>query len=144
MTRREVSLRARATKPAIKIDSSVGFVLDLMEELGLDGSVSVEVCSMRKIAEFNLRFRHESGPTDVLAFEDGEADETGLRHLGDILICAKIAEANGKVRGHSFDEEFRRLMLHGLLHLAGYDHETDEGRMARKERGICAKLGLPE
>jgi len=139
-----VSLRVRTKEAVIQVDSSVGFLLDLMEELGLHGSVSVEVCCPKRIAGLNLRFRHKRGPTDVLAFEDGEADETGLCHLGDILICAKIAEANGEARGHSFEKELQRLMLHGLLHLAGYDHETDKGRMARRERSLCRKLELPE
>lgn len=144
MTRREVSLRARTKKPAIKADPLVGFMLDLMQELNVAGSVSVEIRSESGISALNSRFRHRNGPTDVLAFVDGEADETGLCHLGDIVICAKLAQANGKALGHSFEEELRRLMLHGLLHLCGYDHETDNGRMARKERALCRKIGLPE
>jgi probable rRNA maturation factor len=142
--RREVSLRARIKKPAIKAEPLVGFMLDLMRELDVSGSVSVEIRSESAISALNSRYRHRKGPTDVLAFADGEADETGLCHLGDIVICAKVAKANARALGHSFEEELRRLLLHGLLHLCGYDHEADNGRMARKERALCRKMGLPE
>ncbi len=141
---REVAFLVKTKTPAVKAGPLIGFTLDLMDEMEIEGSVAVELCSVDRIAGLNEKFRHKQGPTDVLAFECGESDESGLRHLGDLVICPRVAQSNGKRLGHSLDQELRRLLLHGLLHLCGYDHETDKGRMSRKERALCRKLGLPE
>jgi probable rRNA maturation factor len=99
------------------------------------GEVAVLVASRRKIQALNRRFRRQDRATDVLSFP-------GV-HGGDIAICAEIARANARRLGHSLAEELKVLMLHGLLHLAGYDHEVDQGQMEAVEARLRARMELP-
>jgi len=87
------------------------------------------------VRALNRSFRRKDKPTDVLSFPGPQG--------GDIAICAEIARQNAHRLGHSVTEEIKVLMLHGMLHLAGYDHETDAGEMERKEAHLRAKLKLP-
>ena len=107
---------------------------------GLRGDVNVLVTSSRELRQLNRRYRGKDKPTDVLSFSPVlGSDAFG----GDIAICADIAARNARSLGHSPAEEVKILALHGLLHLAGYDHERDNGEMARKEQGLRKSLGLP-
>ncbi|HYA18950.1 MAG TPA: rRNA maturation RNase YbeY [Bryobacteraceae bacterium] len=104
---------------------------------GIRGDVDVLITSSAHIRRLNRHFRNENSPTDVLSFPstDGTA--------GDIAISAEIAARNALRLGHSAIEEMQILILHGLLHLSGYDHETDAGAMARKEARLRRAFGLP-
>ena len=86
----------------------------------------------------NLNFRRKNQPTDVLSFPSGEKNP-----LGDVAISLGRARAQARERGHSSETEVCILMLHGVLHLTGMDHETDSGQMARAELRWQRKLGLP-
>jgi len=99
------------------------------------GDVAVLVTSRLKVQALNRRFRHKDKPTDVLSFPRQQG--------GDIAICFEIARQNALRLGHSLTDEIKILMLHGMLHLAGYDHETDSGQMARAEARLRARLKLP-
>jgi probable rRNA maturation factor len=103
------------------------------------GNVTVAVTSDARVRALNRQFRRKDRPTDVLSFPSGEAN-----HLGDIVIAAGVARRQARVAGHTVQVELRVLALHGLLHLLGYDHERDDGRMARTERRLRKKGGLPE
>lgn len=103
--------------------------------------VNVLVTSSRELHSLNRRFRRKDKPTDVLSFPSTPGVEDGF--AGDIAISADIARDNARALGHSQSEEIKILALHGVLHLAGYDHERDEGAMARKERQLRRQLGLP-
>jgi probable rRNA maturation factor len=85
----------------------------------------------------NREFRGKAGSTDVLSFVD---DEPG--RLGDILISAGRAKRQSDEFGHATTDEIKTLILHGFLHLLGYDHETDQGRMRRRENQLQRKYGL--
>lgn len=143
MSRREVRLHCRLKSPAVPKDDLAGFALDVLGRLDLEGEVGVKLCSARAMADMNRRFRGKGGPTDVLAFPDGTERPDGTAYIGDVVIAAPVAQAQARVAGIPFEAELRRLLLHGLLHLAGYDHETDGGTMARKERGLRKEWGLP-
>jgi probable rRNA maturation factor len=94
------------------------------------------------LRRLNLKFRGKDEATDVLSFPSG----TGLpasSSLGSIAISLRRARVQARAFGHSTEEEIRILMLHGVLHLTGLDHETDSGRMARAEKRWRARLGLP-
>jgi probable rRNA maturation factor len=91
-----------------------------------------------ELQRLNRTFRGKDYPTDVLSFPT--CDGT---HLGDIAISYQRARAQARDFGHSTDLEIRVLMLHGVLHLIGMDHETDSGRMARVEKRWRLALGLP-
>ena len=105
---------------------------------GLKGAVNVLLTSSAEMKRLNRRFRGKDKPTDVLSFP---AD--ALELAGDIAISAEIAAANADQLGHSVDTELKILILHGLLHLAGYDHETDAGEMQAQEARLRRRLNLP-
>jgi probable rRNA maturation factor len=91
-----------------------------------------------EIRSLNRRFRGKDAATDVLSFPSGEKNP-----IGDIAISLGRARAQAKERGHAVEEEVCILLLHGLLHLLGMDHETDDGAMARAELRWRRKLALP-
>jgi probable rRNA maturation factor len=101
----------------------------------ISGEVDVLISDNQRLRELNRRFRRKNKPTDVLSFPR----PTG----GDIAISADIAGENAARYGHATVEELKVLVLHGMLHLAGYDHESDNGRMARAETRLRARLKLP-
>jgi len=107
--------------------------------LKLDGEVTLLLASSAQLRRLNREFRRKDYPTDVLSFPSEVAG-----YAGDIAISADIARRNGRLLGHGVAIEIKTLILHGLLHLAGYDHESDNGRMARKEALLRSALGLPE
>jgi probable rRNA maturation factor len=106
---------------------------------GARGAVTVAIVSNRRIRALNRRFRRKDAPTDVLSFP---ADEPG--QLGDVVIASGVARQQAALGGHSLGTELRVLALHGLLHLLGYDHETDDGEMRRVERRLRRAGGLRE
>jgi probable rRNA maturation factor len=122
------------------------FLQRLLSTLGT-APFSVRLVSDRVIRRFNKQYRGKDSSTDVLSFpaESGRSvdDRHSDRYLGDILISVETAERNARSYGLSQAQELEILTLHGLLHLMGYDHETDGGSMARKERFWSARLGLP-
>jgi probable rRNA maturation factor len=110
--------------------------------LGGEGrEVSVYFCGDRRMAGLNRRWRRRNRPTDVLAFPAGEADAL---FLGDIVISVPYATRQARRRGESPSREMDRLLLHGYLHLLGYDHETDQGEMEALEARLRRRLGIAE
>ncbi len=99
------------------------------------------VTSSRELKGLNRRFRGKNKPTDVLSFPAIPGLMRGF--AGDVAISAEIAARNARQLGHTAGEEIRILTLHAVLHLAGYDHEPDNGEMARKEAHLRKSLGLP-
>jgi probable rRNA maturation factor len=91
-----------------------------------------------ELQRLNREYRGKDYATDVLSFP-----APGSARLGDLAISAARARAQGREFGHPTETEIRILMLHGVLHLAGMDHETDSGAMARAEKRWRARLGLP-
>jgi probable rRNA maturation factor len=101
------------------------------------GVVTVAVVPDARVRRLNRDYRAKDAATDVLSFP---ADERGM--LGDIVIAEGVARRQAREAGHGFRTELRVLALHGLLHLLGYDHERDGGRMARLEQQLRLKGGL--
>lgn len=97
---------------------------------------SVTFVSPERIQELNRDYRGVDAVTDVLSFEsDGEIDpETGLEYLGDIVVCPQQAEKQAEHSGHPFENEICLLVIHGILHLLGYDHMDEEQREEMWER----------
>ena len=106
--------------------------------VGLRGDVVIFVTCSEEMQKLNREYRGKDEPTDVLTFPS-----LSPRVLGDIAISVEIAAANAAELGHSTEAEVKVLILHGLLHLAGYDHETDDGEMRTRETALRRKLGLP-
>jgi probable rRNA maturation factor len=103
------------------------------------GVVTVALVSDARIRALNRRYRAVDAATDVLSFP---ADEPGT--LGDVIIATGVARRQAAEAGHPFGTEVRILALHGLLHLLGYDHDRDDGEMARLERRLRRRGGLRE
>jgi|SRR5581483_5270164 len=104
----------------------------------VSGEVNILITGDPELRRLNRAFRHMNKSTDVLSFP---ATSSGV--AGDIAISADIAAQNARAFGHSLTDELKTLILHGLLHLAGHDHERDNGQMARKETQLRDRLGLP-
>jgi len=120
------------------------FVLRAKRSTGLRGEVNVLVTGSAAIRALNKRFRRQNKATDVLSFPSRAAEERGRAALaGEIVISADIAARNSTRLGHSAAKEVQILALHGMLHLAGFDHERDNGEMARKESILRRKHDLP-
>ena len=109
---------------------------------GLKGEVDVLVTSNSEMKTLNQRFRKMNKPTDVLSFPSA-SDDLRKDFAGEIAISAEIALRSSWALGHSAAQEIKILALHGVLHLRGYDHERDNGRMAQRESQLRAKLRLP-
>jgi len=124
------------------------FVARARQAAGLKGMVDILVTSNSEMKSLNRRFRGKDKPTDVLSFpagDGGHGKQSGVEEefAGEIAISAEIAAENARELGHSAREEIKILVLHGLLHLRGYDHESDHGQMLRRESQLRARLGLP-
>jgi probable rRNA maturation factor len=117
------------------------FVARAKRAAGVRGAVTILVTSNIELRRLNHRFRGKDKPTDVLSFPAEMI--SGGRFAGDVAISAEIAGQNARRLGHPPAEEVKVLVLHGLLHLAGYDHESDNGTMARREARLREQLGLP-
>jgi len=116
------------------------------------GTVTIAVVPDGRVRALNRQYRRKDYATDVLSFPVGrdelkvpaalQSATRPLRHLGDIVIARGVARRQASSAGHSEAAELRVLALHGLLHLLGYDHETDTGEMARLEMRLRRKGGL--
>lgn len=109
-----------------------------------EAELSVALVDDAAIAELNAAYRDKAGPTDVLSFslvEGDHADHRG-KMLGDVVISVPVAERQARELGHDLDEELLRLLIHGVLHLLGFDHEEDDEaeRMERREREVRAEI----
>ncbi len=107
----------------------------------LRGQVTVLLTTDDAIRSLNRRFRGKNKPTDVLSFPAAPGPE---KIAGDLAISVPTALCQAVEQGHSLSTEIKVLILHGLLHLAGLDHEADTGQMARRERLLRARLRLPQ
>jgi len=109
--------------------------------VGLEGDVEVLLTGDAELKRLNRSFRGKNKATDVLSFP--AAPEIAHVHAGDLAISLDTAERQAEEFGHSLRDEVRILLLHGLLHLAGFDHETDKGEMAAREATLRTRLKLP-
>jgi probable rRNA maturation factor len=122
------------------------FLTEAQVAAGLRGQVTVLLATDAMIRDLNRRFRGKDEATDVLSFpaEPLKSARAAERVAGDVAIGVETARRQAAEQGHALATEIKVLILHGLLHLAGYDHETDAGKMHRRERQLRARLGLPQ
>jgi probable rRNA maturation factor len=135
------------------------FLLRVLRELGLkQAQVTVCLVSDAEIAGMNQSFRKKHGPTDVLSFPAVKLRKprrskrlanslapdslNSDASLGDIAIAPAVAKRNAKNYGRTLPAELKILILHGVLHLLGFDHEADRGEMDRTEKKLRRRLGL--
>jgi probable rRNA maturation factor len=116
------------------------FAMKALTAIGKDeSSATIAFVSDKRIRELNRQFRGIDKATDVLSFPADGPDEL---NLGDIAIATETAATQARENGLSFNDEIAQLILHGLLHLSGYDHETDNGEMNRLELRLRKNLGI--
>ncbi|HUB33027.1 MAG TPA: rRNA maturation RNase YbeY [Bryobacteraceae bacterium] len=126
---------------ALRRQALAAFLAEAADAAKLRGVVSVLLTGDARIRRLNREYRRKDQPTDVLSFP---AALTGDDHrlAGDLAISVDTAARQATEAGHSLATELQILVLHGVLHLAGYDHETDSGQMARKEAVLRRRFGL--
>jgi probable rRNA maturation factor len=134
-----VTLKKRV--PGVEEGAMERFVRRVCRAAKLTGTVDVLITNDREMRTLNKQYRGKDATTDVLSFPVAMGLPGKL--AGDLAISADIASNNARGLGHSAPEEIKILILHGVLHLAGYDHERDNGQMARKEKRLRAEFGLP-
>lgn len=123
------------------VRSLAQFLSQAQAAVRLRGKVIVLLTTDATLRSLNRRFRGKNMPTDVLSFPtEGPA---AAKFAGDLAISVATARRQAFAEGHTLTMELKVLMLHGLLHLAGYDHEEDAGQMRRRERHLRTRLGLP-
>jgi len=140
---------ARLARPPLE-----AFLRRVKHELGLEeAGLTVRLVSDAEIARMNETFRKKKGPTDVLSFpmmarrrpvrlRRGSRTVRAGEYLGDLAISPATAQRYAKKNGRKLSSELQVLILHGVLHLLGYDHETDRGKMDRIEQKLRKRLGL--
>ncbi|NUQ27638.1 MAG: rRNA maturation RNase YbeY [Acidobacteriaceae bacterium] len=116
------------------------YLLRARRAVCLEGQVDVLLTDDKTVKRLNRDFRGKNKATDVLSFPAGDFAE-GI--VGDLAVSLDTASKQAKRFGLTLEEEIKTLLLHGLLHLAGYDHETDNGEMAAEETRLRSKLRLP-
>jgi probable rRNA maturation factor len=136
-----ISNRQRAVR--LPIRSLEQFFVRAMKEVRLPrDAASVCLVTNGQIKKWNAAYRGKNKPTDVLSFPSGDDAPAGAKYLGDIAIAPVVARQNALFYGRTLNQELEILILHGILHLMGYDHETDTGQMDRREQRLRRSLGI--
>jgi probable rRNA maturation factor len=132
---------------ALSAEALERFVLRARKEAGLNGMANVLVTGSAQVRRLNRQFRGKNKATDVLSFPASlltvPRSKRAEALAGEVVISAEIAVQNAVKLGHPAAQEVKILVLHGILHLAGLDHERDNGEMAARERLLRQKLRLP-
>jgi probable rRNA maturation factor len=130
------SFEATLSTPAL-----TRFVNRVRAIIGLRGQVDVLLANDPALRHLNKTFRNKNKPTDVLSFPAPSA--FAAKHAGDLAISLETAARQATTHGHPLPDEIKILILHGLLHLSGEDHESDNGEMAAREATLRRELRLP-
>src|ERR1700680_3867109 len=148
-----VTIENRQKSVRVELRPLQNFLGKVIQELALDKEcVAIRLINDTEMARLNREYRNKRRTTDVLSFPAEERHRpSGLQSrvrnlkgsfLGDIAISPMVARRNARAFGRRLEDELRILTLHGVLHLLGYDHETDRGEMNRVEQRLRRKLGL--
>jgi probable rRNA maturation factor len=133
-----------AGKKSLRKRELAGFLTTAASAAKLKGHVCVLLTTDVVIRDLNRRFRGENKPTDVLSFPAAEAFGKAAQIAGDLAISLETAARQAEAFGHPLETEVKVLILHGILHLAGMDHELDTGEMAGRESALRKRFKLPE
>ncbi len=137
----EPTIQARFGR-AVRRRALTAFLRQAEEAMRLRGQVSVLLTGDQEIRRLNRTFRHKDQPTDVLSFPASPSLNGHAPSAGDLAISVETAARQAEEFGHPLAVELQILVLHGVLHLGGYDHESDAGEMARKEAALRKRFGL--
>jgi probable rRNA maturation factor len=132
----------RKRMPGLSRSTLERFVLRARRLAKLRGTVNILIAGNSELRALNRRFRGVDKSTDVLSFPAAGGSDPAGTFAGEIAISADIARANARILDHSLAEEVKILILHGILHLAGFDHEHDGGEMEHREKQLRRQLKL--
>jgi len=148
MTTPEIEIQLASDVPAPPRAASLRrWARAALDGIGESGSLCVRVVGVQEMADLNARYRHKQGTTNVLSFAaDLVAPDGGERLLGDIVICAPVVAEEAAQQGKSTSDHFTHLVVHGVLHLCGFDHEqaADAQVMESREVAILSALGIDD
>ena len=136
-----IDLAPRSTSHGLSASGLTRFLNRARTAIGLLGAVDVLLTGDSTLRQLNKSFRGKDKPTDVLSFPAPAA--FAKKHAGDLAISIETSARQARTYDHTLAEEIKILLLHGLLHLAGEDHETDNGEMATREAMLRSELHLP-
>jgi probable rRNA maturation factor len=136
-----IDLAPRSTRQSVSASGLTQFLNRARLAVGLSGAVDVLLTGDSTLRQLNKSFRGKNKATDVLSFPAPSA--FAVKHAGDLAISLETAARQASTYGHTLRDEVRILLLHGLLHLSGEDHETDNGEMAAREATLRRELRLP-
>lgn len=136
-----ITIDPAAESQALSKSALSRFASSARRAIGLAGEVDILLSTDDELKRLNRAFRGKNKPTDVLSFP--APAEIADEHAGDLAISVETAARQARSFGHTLAEEIRVLILHGLLHLNGMDHEIDQGEMAAREAELRAGLRLP-
>jgi probable rRNA maturation factor len=136
----KISIFNRQRKQTVRIETIHGFLQDVTKKLGIKEGFTIVLVSDPAMQQYNLLFAGKNRVTDVLYFPVESDYRSAENYLGDILIS--VERAKYQTEFDTLEKEIQVLSLHGLLHLIGYDHETDSGEMEGVERRIRKEFGL--
>jgi probable rRNA maturation factor len=143
---RKAPAGARGTKsPPARLSRAAidAFVARARKRIGLQGQVNVLLADDETLRKLNREYRGKNKTTDVLSFPAMQIAGTAISQAGDVAVSLDMAARQAAEHGHSLQTEVRILLLHGLLHLAGYDHESDSGEMRQREAELRVHFRLP-
>lgn len=110
-----------------------------MVKLKIKGTITIRLGSSQESQELNKKFLKKDYPTDVLSFPINETFPQGF-YFGDIFICYPVAREQAAAYNIALEEELLNLMIHGVLHLSGYDHEEDRGEMLELQKQLLQEI----
>jgi probable rRNA maturation factor len=111
----------------------------IMAKLKIKGTITIRLGSLQESQELNKKFLKKDYPTDVLSFPINETFPQGF-YCGDIFICYPVAQEQAAANNITLEEELLNLMIHGILHLSGYDHEEDRGEMLELQKQLLQEM----
>ncbi len=137
----EVLVKSNLQKPHIAPNKIKGLTKRILQLLKVQtDEVSIVFVSDEEMRYYNQTYRNVPQPTDVLSFPLEGLTPEGKKNLGDIIISLETASRQAEELGHSLEREVTILLIHGLIHLLGYDHTTDKGEMEAKEKEVLKSL----
>ena len=136
-----IDLAPRSAAHTLSTSALTRFLNRARLAIDLRGEVDILLANDQTLRQLNKTFRGKNKPTDVLSFPAPSA--FAKKHAGDLAISLDTAARQARTHGHTLSDEIKILILHGLLHLSGEDHETDSGEMAAREATLRTELNLP-
>ncbi len=122
-----VEVRAESGEPPSWLSALTTYIHHVLRHIAVSRwEVSVLLCDESFIQQLNRQYRGIDAPTDVLSFSAGDENEDGTTHAGDIVVSLPVVKRQAEELGVEYEEEIRRVVVHGLLHLHGYEHRTND------------------